>query len=467
MKILKILSLWGSQTLIVFFNLGVQLFLARLFTQEDVGTYFSIIALLNITATIGQFGLNKYLLVIYAKYKNISIKSKNSIIFLFVSLNLLGLFIYFLFSYFFYGNNLIFALLIIPLFLSNNLMAIYTTLIQVNSQYINISLNKLIVPLIKVVSIIVVGILWNGYLIFLGASIFILSSSFCIYLGVCIKQSIKTFLNVEIIPTEESKKLESKRQTLVIIFPYAILNLTFMIYTQGNTFLVGAIDSKTGAALFANAYLILNSIYIFPTIIYQKVLAHNILSLMYTEKNKMLALIINYLKQLFIIGSIAIVLFLYLISEDMILLLFGNSYRESIIIFQLLLIALPFRLISISMGTIMSSDFFIKKRMWVEIIVTTINIILNLILISQFGIYGATLSVIITEILLAISFSYFVDKYYKIPISRNYIYLLLIIPFLYISFNFGIIISIIIFIATGLLLIIYSRKLITLLRGGF
>jgi O-antigen/teichoic acid export membrane protein len=465
MKIFKVLSLWGSQILIVIFNLGVQLFLARLFTQQDVGTYFSIVALLNITATIGQFGLNKYLLIIFTKYKNLTTKSKRNIVILFLSLNLLGLIVFFFFTSFLYQNNFLFALLISPLFLNNTLMPVYTTLIQVRSKYVEISINKLIIPLIKVISITIAGFLFSSNLVILGLIIFLFSSIFAGYLLISIYKEVEIFFNKDVIPNEESKKLESKWSTLKILFPYALLNLTFMIYTQGNTFFVGALSSEESAALFANAYLILNAIYIFPTIIYQKVLAHNILSLIYQQKNAILSKIIINVRSLFIGLSSVIMIVLYLLSEPIILILFGESYRESILIFQFLLLALPFRLLSISVGTFMSSDFFIKKRMYSEIFITIINILMNIILISHIGLYGAVIVVLITEFLLVILLSYFIDNYFNIKFTQNYIFLFLLAPYLYIIFDQDYKWAISIIIISIVLIIRSTFKITRVLKG--
>lgn len=466
MKVFKILSLWGSQVFIVLFNLGVQLFLARLYMQEDVGTYFSLIALLNIAATVGQFGLNKYLLIIYTKYENITLKSKYNLISLFLLLNGLGLFIYIALTYLFYPNNLIFAFLISPLFLNNSLMPVYTTMIQVKSKYVHISLIKLLVPFIKVISIVTVGFLMGSNIFWLGLSIFILSGIFSLYLVLNIYYEMDKFLDENISPSLESKKLETKWKTIKILTPYAILNLTFMIYTQGNTFMLGALSNERNVALFANAYLILNAIYIFPTIIYQKVLAHHIFKMMYQDREKILSVMVKHLNKLLIFIASILIVVLYSVSDQLILLLFGPDYKESSIIFQLLLIAIPFRLISISVGTIMSTDFFIKKRVSIEIILALLSISLNIILINYLGIKGVVLTVIIIEFILAIALSYFVDRKLSITLKEKTVYLYLLLPYSYMLFEKDFVIFSFIILVSVSLSIYYMRKLNEAIRKG-
>ncbi|KIH71424.1 oligosaccharide flippase family protein [Salinicoccus roseus] len=463
MKHLKILSLWIAQVLVVLLNLGVQLFLARLFTQEDVGTYYAIIALLNITATIGQFGLSKYLLIIFSKYKNISEDSKSNIVILFIIFNLIGILTYFLISYQFFKDNIVFALFLAPLFFSNNLIGIYTTMIQVNSKYITISVLRVVVPFSKVIAILVSGLIFQSDIIVLGTVISIISLVFSIYLILEINNSINFFLDNKIIPSNDSKILENKKQLLIVLLPYALLNLTYMIYTQGNTFILGLLDNKVSVALFANAYMILNSIYIFPTIIYQKVLAHKLLAYIYRPDGKNIKEIIRQMQLTMISLSLILLIILYFLADYIIITLFGKEYTDAILLFKILLIGVPYRLISISLGTIMSSDFFVRKRVKIEITVTLLNIILNYFLIQYIGIMGVVITVIITEFLLAFLFTLYVKRYFNIKLLRVIANLTIILSFLYIVFDFNTFSIVIVSIGSAFLSFYSGKKLLELM----
>lgn len=214
------------------------------------------------------------------------------------------------------------------------------------------------------------------------------------------------------------------RKTVKILLPYALLNIFFMFYTQGNTLYLGILSSAQQAAYFGISYLFLNTIFIFPTAIYQKVLAHKMMYFLFNNV-ELFKLYYKTMQELLIIISGLAMLVIYYIADWLIVLFFGANYEESIRILQLLAIIIPFRLITISIGTILSNDKYIKNRLKIEILVTILNIIINFTLIPILGVNGAIISVIITEIIIAILFERTVNKDFDIKINKLLYFLMI------------------------------------------
>lgn len=97
-------------------------------------------------------------------------------------------------------------------------------------------------------------------------------------------------------------------------------------------------------------------------------------------------------------------LVIFFISDKLIIVLFGSHYEESIFILKLLVIIIPFRLITLSISAILLNDKYVKSRLIIEGSATLINVIMNFTLIPIWGVNGAILSVIVTEFIIAIYF---------------------------------------------------------------
>src|SRR5699024_7346828 len=149
--------------------------------------------------------------------------------------------------------------------------------------------------------------------------------------------------------------------TIKTLTPYALLNIFFIFYTQGNTFYLGLLASAEQAAFFGISYLFLNTIFIFPTAIYQKILAHKMIYFLFNNIY-LFKLYYKTIQELLIVLSGLAMLCIYFLAEWIIVLFFGTEYEESIKILKMLVVIIPFRLVTISIGTILSNDKYIKSR---------------------------------------------------------------------------------------------------------
>ncbi|PTF33084.1 hypothetical protein BUY25_12755, partial [Staphylococcus cohnii] len=138
-------------------------------------------------------------------------------------------------------------------------------------------------------------------------------------------------------------------KTIKVLFPYVLLSAIFVLYTQGNTLYLGLLTSTKAAAYFGISYLFLNTIFIFPTVIYQKVLAHKLMYYLFNDFKKF-EFYYKKIQEVLILFAGITMLTIYFIADKLIVILFGSEYIESIFILKVLVMLIPFRLITLSIS---------------------------------------------------------------------------------------------------------------------
>ena len=104
--------------------------------------------------------------------------------------------------------------------------------------------------------------------------------------------------------------------------------------------------------------------------------------------------------KIFIILSMAFTLMAAMLSNNIIVLVFGKQFKESIVLFQILAFTLPpFYLVHLTNRTLgaIGEQRFVANTMIVSVI---INVVLNFILIRKFEAIGASIATVVTSILI-------------------------------------------------------------------
>ncbi|MFZ3134758.1 flippase [Methanothrix sp.] len=140
-----------------------------------------------------------------------------------------------------------------------------------------------------------------------------------------------------------------------------------------------------------------------------------------TSRKSLERIVINSSKYMAMIGF-PIAVGCIILGKNFIELFYGNQYSESIVIFQVLALFIPIRLISSITGTLLTSIDKQNIRTIVVAISALFNIIINIIIIPYLGGVGAALATIISEFFLYILYIHFTKKFLgNIPIHRGFI----------------------------------------------
>ena len=115
--------------------------------------------------------------------------------------------------------------------------------------------------------------------------------------------------------------------------------------------------------------------------------------------------------QYMLILGFPITIGIYIYARNIILLIYGPGYEQSIIALKILCWFVGIRFTSIISGTVLSSINRQGSRVFSQGSGAIINIILNIILIPRFGFIGAGIAAVISEVFFLVVYSSFIMKY--------------------------------------------------------
>lgn len=188
--------------------------------------------------------------------------------------------------------------------------------------------------------------------------------------------------------------------------PLAISMLSVSIYIQSSSFILAYWGGSQQVGLYSVASMLASAWCFLPTTI-----AMSYLSLIYEKKtnNEYLEISAMLLRYLIII-SIFIVLFLFLMADNLIIWLYGDQYYNSILTFKILLFSYFFSTLGFYFYRLIikfDGYSFLAKKMFLTCL---INLFLAFFLIKEFGLAGAAISALITEFVSNIILNLFFRK---------------------------------------------------------
>lgn len=180
-----------------------------------------------------------------------------------------------------------------------------------------------------------------------------------------------------------------------IYFWIAAIILTFM----SGSVAVGLFSSSQKIILVLSALFVLLSNAVFPVMS----------QLFVQDKDKLNALYQKMLKYMLIL-SVPIAIGSYIYSYDIINIVFGSEYLEATVCLSILMFAAIFLFLSGTTSTLLNAinkQFLVTK---VAAIGAVFSIIVNYILISKYSYIGASITSVLTELLVLILILYSLDK---------------------------------------------------------
>lgn len=125
-------------------------------------------------------------------------------------------------------------------------------------------------------------------------------------------------------------------------------------------------------------------------------------------------------KYLFII-SLGITLLLVITSDDIVSVIYGDSFTNSALALKILSMYLPLRFVNNVTGYTLASINKEPYHAFGGLVGACMNIVLNLILIPKYSLVGAAIATVITDIVLFLVYYYFVSKFFmRISVSKTF-----------------------------------------------
>jgi O-antigen/teichoic acid export membrane protein len=374
---------------------------------------FGIISLaLSLSAIFGVFvdmGLNTLMVREIARNKSLSDKyisnsSVMKVILAFLTFGLLALAVHII-GYSQLISNIIYLITLSVIITSFS--GILTSLFQANEKMEYFSVSNILASVILLFGTLI-GI-YFGFTITYFALLYIISSLVVFIYNLIIYLSKFSYIKLEI-------DLSFWTPTLKEAWPFGVIFLSGMLYTYVDSIMLSILKGVEAVGWYSAAYRFMYIALLLPNAINMAIFP--VMSKLYanSSKNNLTLLYERYFKYMIII-AIPIGLGTTLLAKDLILLLYGTGYTESIIALQILVWAIVFTFAGAAYVQLLQS---INKQMIVtkiSLVCLVINIILNLILIPHYSYVGASIATVITEVILV---NYIIYMTYKLGYGISY-----------------------------------------------
>jgi len=200
------------------------------------------------------------------------------------------------------------------------------------------------------------------------------------------------------------------KQIAHLALPFSLTAFIGLIYFQIDIVMLSVMKGDAPVGWYKAACTLVYSLVIIPDILSYAVFP--VMSKFYISSKDALKITLEKsAKYLFIIG-LPIAVGTILLADRIILLFYGEGFRHSIIALQILSLYLPLRFINHATGYTLSSINKESLRAFSATIAAATNVGLNLLLIPMFSFAGAAIATVITEVVLFISYYYFVAKHF-------------------------------------------------------
>jgi O-antigen/teichoic acid export membrane protein len=249
---------------------------------------------------------------------------------------------------------------------------------------------------------------------------------------------------VELLELTEYDKSVSFSTVFQIIkqsYPYALLVLLMTIYNRIDSIMIEKLlpDGLEQAGIYAAAYRLLDAVNIFGVLFGTLLLP--IFAKMLMEKEKIEDLTFTAFKLIFAFSATAAICSSTFGTEIMTLLYGENVTTVWVDIFKLLIFSfIPIASVYI-FGTLMTANANLRQLNIIAISGVVLNVILNLLLIPKYEVFGATLATLITQSLVAVVHIVWSKSIFKLNFSTTFFaqifgFVLLAIGFNYLAVNY-------------------------------
>jgi O-antigen/teichoic acid export membrane protein len=203
-------------------------------------------------------------------------------------------------------------------------------------------------------------------------------------------------------------------------YPYALMILLMMIYTRTDSVMLERIhpNGKFETGVYAQGFRLLDAFFMFG-MIFANLLFPIFSRLLKTKRETVFQLLITS-RNLLVGGAILLAFICFQNAEFLLKLIYKNNVNESILSFQWLMWSFIGMCVSLIYGTLLTANGNMKFMNQLSIVGIVLNIILNALLIPEYGAAGSAFATLITQSFTALIQLIFCHQLFsiKIPISQ-------------------------------------------------
>jgi O-antigen/teichoic acid export membrane protein len=195
-------------------------------------------------------------------------------------------------------------------------------------------------------------------------------------------------------------------------WPFGMAGVFYLIYFQSDIILIKYLVNESAAGIYSVAFVVMNAVYLFPSVLYQKFLLPKLHRWAHHNQGQ--------LHRVYRIGNITMLglgltamVLLWLVVPVVLPKLFGAEYQGAVMLLMILSVAAPFRFVANSVGAVLTTRNHMRMKVRLMGMGALINIVLNFSLIPIFGAAGAAVATVTTEALIMVMYFW----YYRNSIS--------------------------------------------------
>jgi len=394
----------------------IYIILARELGTENFGLFASILSMATIFTILADFGVSQFWLKIFGKdgWNGVRWISPSLRFLFFVIVIVLALFS--IWTLWGPHDKVTRQILFVMSFfiLSRVSVNLVSSKLQLEEKYVKLALWQLLPNLSRLIIIaVMVYIATLNINVHYVAWIYAMVGMVFISLGI---YQIYQMKNGEF-DLKGHQKIDSQHHNIPLIrnvfsesWPFGMASIFAFVYVQSDIIMVKYIAGNTQAGYYNVAYVIIKSILVFPTVLYQKYFLpkyhrwsnYNRPKFFNAYKKGNLAMLIS--------GSI-VMIGLLLLSSWMIPIIFGKEYQDSVVLTNILALSIPIYFVAYSAAATLVTQDNMKIKIKYMGITATINIILNYFLINRFDAFGAAIATFISYAILLSLYLYATKKY--------------------------------------------------------
>ncbi|MFZ2455894.1 MAG: flippase [Candidatus Altiarchaeia archaeon] len=206
------------------------------------------------------------------------------------------------------------------------------------------------------------------------------------------------------------------KELIRLSLPFSGTALIGLIYSQITVVMLSIMSGDNPVGAYKAASVLVFSLIAIPDIFSFSIFPA--MSRFYvSSKDSLVVTLEKSAKFLFMIG-LPIALGSILLADKFIFLAYGIGFKSSIIALQILSLYLPLRFLNHATGYTLSAINKESLRAFGVTIATIANVLLSIVLIPDLGLVGASITTVLTEVILFLAYYYFTSKHFYRPRLR-------------------------------------------------
>lgn len=182
--------------------------------------------------------------------------------------------------------------------------------------------------------------------------------------------------------------------------PFGLATLFHLIYFQSDVVLLKYIVGDSVAGIYNAAFMVLSAIYLIPGVLYQKYLLPKIHRMASYDRSAFYKVYRKGNVSMLLLGGAA-TLMCFVFSDVFFVNVFGDSYSESALVLKIISLSCPFIFFACSTGAVLATKNHMPLKVKLMAMVAAFNVLVNFVLIPNYGALGAAISTVFSNILLS------------------------------------------------------------------